>query len=109
MRLSVTDPNVKDEIDVSLDFISLKSIITASLGKLYGLIGEASPLDILEIRSRKLIIRIQPQDSEKFRNSFLSFTFNSSKFGISTSEVNCYVRVNKSSAHLGLVVDDDFI
>lgn len=104
-----TDPSVADEVEFSLDFISLKSIITSSLGKLYGLIGEASHFDILEIRAKKLIIRIQPQDVEKFRNSFMAFTFNASKFGVSTSEVSCFLKVNKSSPHLGLAVDEDFI
>lgn len=98
--------------DLNIDWITWKSIILSSLGKLYGLIGEASHFDILQLQearpSVKLIIRIQHEDKDKFINSFMAFTFKLSKFIGGDYDVNCYIRVNKNNDHLGLVLDKSF-
>lgn len=105
---SVIDPQYAQEHatyvkEFSIDSLSLKSIILASLGKLYGLIGESIPLDILEILKKnptKLIIRTQIEDKEKLINSLLAFTFNMGKFG-GDLDVSCYIKVVKTSLSLG--------
>lgn len=98
--------------DLNIDWITWKSIVLGSLGKLYGLVGEASHFDILQLQETKpaikLIIRIQPEDKDKFINSFMAFTFKLSKFIGGDYDVNCYVRVNKNNDHLGLVLDKSF-
>lgn len=98
--------------DLNIDWITWKSIVLGSLGKLYGLVGEASHFDIFQLQETKpaikLIIRIQPEDKDKFINSFMAFTFKLSKFIGGDYDVNCYVRVNKNNDHLGLVLDKSF-
>ncbi|CUM46112.1 unnamed protein product [Debaryomyces fabryi] len=98
--------------DLSIDWITWKSIILSSLGKLYGLIGEASHFDILQLQetrpAMKLIIRIQHEDKDKFISSLMAFTFKLSKFIGGDYDVNCYIRVNKNNDHLGLVLDKSF-
>lgn len=98
--------------DLTIDWITWKSIVLSGLGKLYGLIGEASHFDILQLQETrpaiKLIIRIQQEDKEKLINSLMAFTFKLSKFIGGDYDVNCYVRVNKNNDHLGLVLDQSF-
>lgn len=110
----IVDPQfVKDHSedynDLSIDLITWKSIILSALGKLYGLIGEASHFDILQTLetklAKKVIIRIQPEDKEKIINCLMAFTFKLSKFIGGEYDTNCHVRVNKNSDYLGLVLD----
>lgn len=97
--------------NISMDFISWKSIIKASLGKLYGIIGESIHLDILDMLKinipAKVLVRIPREDNEKLVNSLMAFTFKLSAYGGEIDSA-CHVRVNKSADYLGLVLDNDF-
>lgn len=49
--------------NIDIDMITWKSIILLSLNKLYGLIGESSPFDLLtKIDSKTILIRIHKDD-----------------------------------------------
>ncbi|CUM63596.1 LOW QUALITY PROTEIN: uncharacterized protein PRCAT00001176001 [Priceomyces carsonii] len=96
-------------IDLEVDRITWKLIISVCLKKLYGLLGEASHFDVLMSTKLKLLIRVYSQDQEMFQNSFLSFTFKLSDYlGRSDLDMICYIKVIKRANFLGLVIDDDY-
>lgn len=90
-----------------IDKVVWKTIILASLGKLYGLVGEASHFDVLQNRGLLAIIRIQLNDKDKFMSSLMSYTFNLVKYSsdMMNEDVNAYIKVNKCHNFLGLVYD----
>lgn len=110
-RGSIPDPQLAPDGETAVDYVAVKLIIGAALGKLHGLIGEALHFDVLQVlqsKPAKLLVRIEAEDDEKFVGSLMAFTFNLSKFG-GNRDVSCYVRVNKVAPHIGLVLDSDFV
>ncbi|RCK63476.1 hypothetical protein Cantr_09756 [Candida viswanathii] len=109
MKLQIfPDPSIhQDEsklleyANVAIDMITWKSIILLSLNKLYGLIGEASPFDLLAVIDPKtILIRMHKQDFPKFNNSLMSWTFNLNQYY--PVDVACYVKVISLGEFVGL-------
>lgn len=83
--------------------ITWKSIILSSLNKLYGIIGESSPFDLLTIIDGKtILIRVHKDDFPKFNNSLMSWTFNLNRYY--PIDIGCYVRVINRGEFAGLSV-----
>ncbi|CAK9436873.1 uncharacterized protein LODBEIA_P13950 [Lodderomyces beijingensis] len=90
-----------NNFDVSLSI--WQSLFMSSLNKLYGLIGEASPYEIMVRKSKhEVVLKIQFQDLEKFSNCFLSYTFNLSRF--SDLDLPCFIRVVNRGEYIGQIV-----
>lgn len=90
-----------DQIDISTPI--WHTLLMSCLNKMYGLIGEASPFDIMAKKTSKaIILRIQYEDIEKFSNSILAYTFNLNRY--SDLDLNCNVRITKKGEQIGLVV-----
>lgn len=102
---NANDPQLLSEFnELEIDPIVWKSFITTALNKLYGLIGESSPFDILaRPNNKQAIIKIYRDQEEVFRNSLMGYTFNLGR--ISSVDVNCYIRVVKLGNYIGLVID----
>ncbi|CAL1181864.1 unnamed protein product [Candida parapsilosis] len=84
----------KEYEQIDIDLITWRTLITTSLGKMYGLIGESLPFDIpAKLSSKSIILKIQTQDKEKFSNSSLSYTFNLNKY--TDLDANCYIKIKK--------------
>ncbi|KAK6873469.1 MAG: hypothetical protein M5E90_04685 [Asgard group archaeon] len=89
--------------NIDIDMITWKSIILLSLNKLYGLIGESSPFDLLtKIDSKTILIRIHKDDFFKFNNSLMSWTFNLNMYY--PIDVGCYVKVINLGEFVGLSI-----
>ena len=82
-----------------------------SMNKLYGLIGESIPFEILSqttttttttTHDNSIIIKIYKQDYEKFNNGLFSYIFSlNDYYGI---DINCYIKIEKLGEFLGLVI-----
>lgn len=102
-------PDIEQVDAIVIDKLSWKSIILTSLGKLYGLVGEASHFDVLQAENRSSIIRLQSQDEVQFGNSLMAHTFLLNKYCQLEADINCRVRINKCDRFLGAVIDDELI
>jgi ribonuclease P/MRP protein subunit POP8 len=102
-------PNVEQVDAIVIDKLSWKSIILTSLGKLYGLVGEASHFDVIQAENMTSIIRLHSQDQVRFGNSLMAHTFLLNKYCQLGADVNCRVRINKCDRFLGAVIDDELI
>ncbi|KHC67851.1 hypothetical protein MGE_01222 [Candida albicans P75010] len=105
--ITFTDNNTRlEEFNkIKIDPSIWKSLIMKSMNKLYGLIGESIPFEILSQSTdekNSIIIKIYKQDFERFSNGLFSFTFSlMDYYGI---DINCYIKIEKSGQFLGLVI-----
>ncbi|KAI5962249.1 uncharacterized protein KGF55_003325 [Candida pseudojiufengensis] len=92
---------------IEIDVVTWRTLIIKSLSKLYGLIGEASPFEIIKTENQSLnktmILKIQLQDKDKFNNSLMSYTFNLNEY-YNDLDLNCNIRIVKTENYIGLVI-----
>ncbi|KAI5954474.1 hypothetical protein KGF54_002249 [Candida jiufengensis] len=92
---------------IEMDLITWNTLILTSLNKLYGLIGESSPFEIIKHNNnplqKQIILKIQVEDQSKFNNSLMSYTFNLSKY-FNDLNLNCNFKINKIENYVGLVL-----
>lgn len=88
----VSEPNTEE---YNIDLITWKTIISSSINKLYGLVGEARDFEIISYKGKNSILRIHVQDKDIFITSFFGYTFNLNKYISSENEsLNAYIKVS---------------
>ncbi|CAN3357292.1 hypothetical protein DICA3_F28062 [Diutina catenulata] len=60
--------NVDNE---EIDLISWKTLVMAAVSNMYGLVGSASHFDVLHRQGLEAVIRIQPEDADKFSTALM--------------------------------------
>ncbi|CCE86088.1 Piso0_005737 [Millerozyma farinosa CBS 7064] len=82
---------------LEIDEVTWQAIITASLRKLYGIFGEASHFDLVQVFNNdprlQAIIRIHYADESKFINSLMAYTFKLNRFTGGDIEASSHVKV----------------
>ncbi|ODV78208.1 uncharacterized protein CANTADRAFT_102061 [Suhomyces tanzawaensis NRRL Y-17324] len=111
--LVLQEPLFRSQFEqLEVDSLTWKQVVLASMKKMYGIVGEAAHFDVLHRTKKRAIIRVQPEDEDKFKTSLFSYvTVMESFLGSSSScsDLECYVRVAKSAEHLGMVAESEFI
>ncbi|EGW32508.1 uncharacterized protein SPAPADRAFT_61567, partial [Spathaspora passalidarum NRRL Y-27907] len=100
----ISDSNLVQAYNaVAIDLITWRLFISTALNKLYGLIGESTPYDIIATPTDKsIIIRTYYEDIDKFVTALMAYTFNLGKD--TQVDINCYIKVSKRGEFIGLVV-----
>lgn len=96
-----------------MDLLTWRALIAGALSDLYGIVGEARHHDILIkqdlLPALEAVIRIQPEDCDIFISSLVNYSFALSDHLGREYDVSGYVRVEKLSPYLGMVVSKNLI